>query len=173
MSKIHHLKTLPAYYDAVERGEKTFEIRRDDRGFQRGDVVRLKRFDPQLGYTSAPGGGRFSEMSLDRRILWILTGGQFGVEPGYVILALGTLDDAEPDPAVWAWREADRDAISTALNELRIATEVVYSLARHACVDKGDFAGTAIRNALGRVHKAIGTLGEVHAPSSPSTGDRT
>lgn len=92
MSIVHDLKTLPVYFDAVERGEKTFEIRRDDRGFQKGDIVRLKRFDPELGYTSIPGEGRFSVKSIDRRIAWILTGGQFGLEPGYVILALGPSD---------------------------------------------------------------------------------
>lgn len=39
----HELKTLPQYWDAVQRGEKTFEVRRDDRGFQKGDVLELVR----------------------------------------------------------------------------------------------------------------------------------
>ncbi len=29
---------------------------------------------------------------ISRRIAWILTGGQFGLEPGYVILALAPSD---------------------------------------------------------------------------------
>jgi hypothetical protein len=107
MSVVHTLKTLPVYFDAVERGEKTFEIRRDDRGFQKGDVVRLKRFDPQLGYTTIPGQGRFSELSLERRIAWILTGGQFGLEPGYVILALAPVEP--PDEAALATLHASQD----------------------------------------------------------------
>jgi|CXWL01.1.fsa_nt_gi hypothetical protein len=41
----HELKTLPQYWDAVQRGEKTFEVRRDDRGFQKGDVLELVRHD--------------------------------------------------------------------------------------------------------------------------------
>lgn len=38
---MHELKTLAEYYDAVDRGDKTFEIRIDDRGFAVGDVLYL------------------------------------------------------------------------------------------------------------------------------------
>lgn len=37
----HDLKILPQYFQAVAEGRKTFEIRKDDRGFQAGDTVRL------------------------------------------------------------------------------------------------------------------------------------
>lgn len=43
MSKVHELKTWPTYWDAVERGEKLFEVRENDRFFQAGDVVELIR----------------------------------------------------------------------------------------------------------------------------------
>ncbi len=79
----HILKTLPEYWDAVERGEKTFEVRRDDRGFQRGDTVVLVRLD-----RFASGAVFESHRRLRFTIGWILTGGQFGIEPGYVVLAL-------------------------------------------------------------------------------------
>ena len=36
----HELKTLPKYFDAIVVGEKTFEVRRDDRGFQKGPLGR-------------------------------------------------------------------------------------------------------------------------------------
>lgn len=39
----HKLKTWPVYFDAIERGEKPFDVRRDDRGFQKGDVLILQR----------------------------------------------------------------------------------------------------------------------------------
>ena len=32
MAQEHILKTWPNYFDAVKRGEKPFEVRRDDRG---------------------------------------------------------------------------------------------------------------------------------------------
>lgn len=38
----HSLKTTASCWDAIERGEKTFEVRRDDRGFQKGDVLLLR-----------------------------------------------------------------------------------------------------------------------------------
>lgn len=84
MATEHILKTLPQYWDAVERGDKTFEVRRDDRGFQRGDTVVLRRL-PEDGTNYARG---HSFPTIRRTIGWILTGGQFGVEPGYVVLAL-------------------------------------------------------------------------------------
>ena len=35
----HIVKTHPVYFDAVKRGDKRFEIRRDDRGYQKGDSL--------------------------------------------------------------------------------------------------------------------------------------
>ena len=44
----HTLKILPVYFEAVLRGEKNFEIRdNSDRGFQKGDIVVLKEFNPR------------------------------------------------------------------------------------------------------------------------------
>ena len=125
MSVVHQLKTLPVYFDAVERGEKTFEVRRDDRGFQKGDVVRLLKLtsDAKLFYAQddtpdemlyPPRGFRpdgkplpqrpkpaltdvpaFAQ-SIERRISWILTDGFAGLQPGYIVLALSPVD---PSPS--------------------------------------------------------------------------
>lgn len=43
---IHQLKIWPCYYQAVESGDKTFEVRNNDRAFQKGDTVELLEFDP-------------------------------------------------------------------------------------------------------------------------------
>ncbi len=48
---LHHLKTLPEYFQAVIDGRKPFEIRKDDRGFKSGDRVELKEFE---GYQEIP-----------------------------------------------------------------------------------------------------------------------
>ena len=37
--KIHHLKILEKYHKAVEELNKTFEIRKDDKNFQVGDLI--------------------------------------------------------------------------------------------------------------------------------------
>lgn len=43
---MHHiLKIEDAYYDAKRIGIKPFEIRRDDRGFQKGDTVSYTTVD--------------------------------------------------------------------------------------------------------------------------------
>jgi len=92
---IHELKTLAPYWDAIERGDKTFEVRRDDRGFQKGDTLHLAKFDG-LHYV-APPGARFGKTILKRRISYILTGGQFGIAPGFVVLGLAHIDQMERD----------------------------------------------------------------------------
>ena len=44
---IHELKILPEYFNAVISGEKTFEIRKNDRAFHKGDLLALNEFDGQ------------------------------------------------------------------------------------------------------------------------------
>lgn len=45
----HELKILPRFYEAVASGVKTFEFRDNgDRGFQCGDTVYLREWDPKL-----------------------------------------------------------------------------------------------------------------------------
>lgn len=95
----HTLKTLPNYWDAVERGEKPFEVRRDDRGFQKGDILVLRRMRKNMfgsAYEEDVSGHTYRD--LRREITYVLTGGQFGIEPGFVVLGL---------------REPDQDLLTT------------------------------------------------------------
>jgi hypothetical protein len=43
---VHDLKTWPTYFDAVECGLKTFEVREDDRNFKEGDILVLREYNP-------------------------------------------------------------------------------------------------------------------------------
>lgn len=43
--KTHELKTWPMYFSKVASGQKTFEVRNNDRNFKEGDFVILKEFD--------------------------------------------------------------------------------------------------------------------------------
>ena len=99
MARTHTLKVASAYMDALERKEKTFEVRRDDRGFQKGDKLILCRW----GSDGRGGGPAYMDSSgkcvssypttpsvqkVERKIKYILTGGQFGIEPGFVVMAI-------------------------------------------------------------------------------------
>lgn len=91
--RTHKLKTQHDYWEAVLSGDKRFEVRKNDRGFQSGDIVILEKLKPgiyaeyeydhgdQNGFNRKP-------LALTFRIGWMLTGGQFGVEPGYVVFGL-------------------------------------------------------------------------------------
>ena len=46
MTATHTLKTWPEFFDAIVAGEKTFELRRDDRGFNVGDLLQFREWDP-------------------------------------------------------------------------------------------------------------------------------
>ncbi|WP_348922155.1 DUF3850 domain-containing protein [Enterococcus rotai] len=43
--KWHIIKTLPVFFEASLEGIKPFEIRKNDRGYEVGDFVRLREFD--------------------------------------------------------------------------------------------------------------------------------
>ncbi len=77
MAKTHKLKTWPPFFAAVERGEKRFEIRNNDRDFKVGDSVVLQEFD-QLDeeYTGAEISGVISYVT------------DFKQQEGYVVFGL-------------------------------------------------------------------------------------
>jgi hypothetical protein len=52
MTREHDLKCLPDYFVALENGDKTFEVRRDDRGFQKGDLTPPPDPQPEESYQS-------------------------------------------------------------------------------------------------------------------------
>jgi len=45
MSVTHELKILPQYFRELYRGNKTFELRKDDRDYQVGDYLVLREYD--------------------------------------------------------------------------------------------------------------------------------
>lgn len=88
--RVHELKTFDPYFDAVERGEKTFEVRYNDRDYQKGDILRLiciKGPGSQPYALDAQGERR----CIDRLVTYVLEGGQFGIEPDYVVLGIKEL----------------------------------------------------------------------------------
>jgi len=85
---IHELKTWPMYFERLADGSKTFEIRKDDRGYQTGDELRLREWDPNSGYT-----GR----SLQFRVGFVAKGDLFGLSlGGHAVLSLLPLTEETP-----------------------------------------------------------------------------
>jgi hypothetical protein len=81
--KTHELKTVQPYFDAVFYGEKTFELRRDDRGFAVGDVLVLREWDAAAG--------AYGPRTFRRRVTYVLRDYP-GVTPGYAVLGLAPED---------------------------------------------------------------------------------
>jgi len=78
MSRQHHaLKTETEYYQAIEKGLKTFELRKNDRDFRVGDLITLKE---------TVNGTYTGREIFAKEIKYILQGGKFGLEEGYVIM---------------------------------------------------------------------------------------
>lgn len=84
----HVLKCHPQHFSMLKSGVKTFEVRRDDRGFCVGDVLVLIEW-PQPDVASHHFHTVAYRMpTLRRRITYILPGGQYGIEPEFVVLGL-------------------------------------------------------------------------------------
>ena len=86
---LHYLKLSDKYFDAVKNGVKTFEIRKDDRGYRVGDTLVLQWIGSEeqmmklaLNEQDPP--------TITRYISYILTHDDFpnGLKEGYVILGL-------------------------------------------------------------------------------------
>ncbi len=90
---VHELKTIPPFFQDVLEGRKTFELRKDDRGFREGDELWLREWVTGRGFT-----GR----SIRKRIVYmvghdeVLSSSITGLLDGHVILGLAAV----------AWRSA-------------------------------------------------------------------
>lgn len=89
----HVLKVVAPYFDALMDGSKPFEVRYNDRGFQRGDTLLLWEYDPTSGAWRVyqPGVSRAVLASVsfvysgDPRFSY---GGRDALTPGWVMLGL-------------------------------------------------------------------------------------
>ena len=87
--KTHNLKLSIEFCDAVLSGEKTFEVRKNDRGFQTEDLI---RFIPTDGTSYHSLDGTIREHAKHEisghtyKITYILNG--WGIKNGYVVLGI-------------------------------------------------------------------------------------
>lgn len=72
---VHELKLLPEYFEGVNEGVKTFEIRKNDRDYQVKDFLRLREFD----------GEKYTGRELLREVTYKTN---YEQKEGYVVLAI-------------------------------------------------------------------------------------
>lgn len=99
----HDLKTWPTAFEAVAAGLKPWELRKNDRNYQVGDRLRLRRWVPLVE--------KYTGEEVERQVVWMLEGPAFGLPEGYVIMSLSAPPtiQADLDRAVEALKEIDRD----------------------------------------------------------------
>lgn len=83
---VHDLKAHPDPFAAVLCGDKLHEIRWDDRGFMKGDILRLKEFLPEPEkYTGA---------ELSTIVTHISRGPDWGLPVGLVVMSVRVISTA-------------------------------------------------------------------------------
>ena len=97
-TNVHILKCWPDPFQAVWDGRKLAEFRRDDRGFEVGDILTLREWVPDIAASAPMGEDRYTGRILARKITDIRRGGRFGIPDGYAMLSLGTIDDPRDMP---------------------------------------------------------------------------
>lgn len=83
MRKTHELKLEYAFQDAVLSGEKSFEVRYNDRGYQKGDLVKFHVINRKN--VVEPLDDKVYE------ITYVLSG--WHIEPGYVVFGIKEVTD--------------------------------------------------------------------------------
>lgn len=104
MSRTHELKTDPKVFEAVWRGVKTFEIRKNDRGFQVGDELLLREteWSGTAMFEGAP--LVYTGRTISKIVSHVLTG--YGLDNLWCCLSFATPAPAQPEgqedePVAW------------------------------------------------------------------------
>lgn len=117
----HYLKTLTKYYDDVENGSKSFEVRFNDRNFQVGDLLVLQDLD---GWEST---GR----ELIKKVTYVLNNPDF-CKDGYVILGITTEGSGKQIPKDCYLYDCIRDICDNEKNCKADCPRIVEALEKQA-----------------------------------------
>ena len=77
----HKIKIKRKYYLAVQSGEKTFEIRKNDRDYQVGDIIHFVPIDDENGLIIPHNPNSY-------RITYVFHGGEYGLANGYCVFGI-------------------------------------------------------------------------------------
>jgi hypothetical protein len=101
---VHDLKTWPESFTALLDGTKTYEIRKADRPFAVGDVLRLREWIPTGNFRGHTG------REVVRRVTYLTPGGAWGLPADLCVMALALPED-EPAPRPEEWAEIQKSAV--------------------------------------------------------------
>lgn len=114
--RCHDLKCWPGPYEDVIAGRKTYEIRKDDRGYLVGDLLRLREWNP-TGECDGRSDGMYTGRETLARVVHRTTGGAWGLPADLCVLGIEIDDEVgrpkallaapPPSPGREALRNAD------------------------------------------------------------------
>lgn len=82
--KVHNVKLGATFFDDVKTGRKTFELRKNDRGYKEGDTIVLHEYKD----------GTTTGRTIEKKIVYMLEDFT-GLEDGYCIIGLGETKEGE------------------------------------------------------------------------------
>lgn len=82
--KVHDVKLGITFFDDVKTGRKTFELRKNDRGYKEGDIIVMHEYKD----------GTTTGRTIEKKIVYMLEDFT-GLEDGYCILGLGEVKAGE------------------------------------------------------------------------------
>lgn len=84
--KVHQIKLGASFFEEVRRGEKTFELRKNDRGYKKGDILEMLEFSD----------GKFTGRTVKVLVTYMLEE-YSGLEDGYCIMATKLIEQEEKE----------------------------------------------------------------------------
>lgn len=93
--KVHDVKLGATFFEDVKTGRKTFELRKNDRGYKEGDIIVLHEYKD----------GATTGRTITKKIVYMLEDFT-GLEDGYCILGLGEVEETLREAAAGAGQDA-------------------------------------------------------------------
>lgn len=96
LRQTHELKSWPACFQAVEAGQKPFDVREDNHRYEVGDALLLREYEPETE--------QYTGRSTTRWISYLMRGGQFGIEAGWCVIGFSAQPPLPPgitDTKLW------------------------------------------------------------------------
>lgn len=92
MTKQHNIKCLTQFFERIRSGQKTFEIRKNDRDYQVGDSLNIMEYNPEV-----PDFPHTAMATIKADIVYVSS---FMQKEDYVVLGIEAHDDSSLYPTL-------------------------------------------------------------------------